>query len=151
MIGNKDVLIFWPDIHWKGRCVTDVCNLSLQTPRSCTWLLDCVCWNCIRKGTQTLTQVLTPPTPAWLRSSSSLCWEWYVHTHTHTGRIIVRPWVKFKHVPKHTWTFSEVFDGLSAGIWERKHGLLDRFLSDPHPGHSPPQHTALLHGPVEVR
>lgn len=73
------------------------------------------------------------------------------HTHTHTDRIIVRPWVKFKHVPKHTWTFSEVCDGLSAGIWERKHGLLDRFLSDPHPGHSPPQHTALLHGPVEVR
>lgn len=39
---------------------------------------------------------------------------------------------------------------LFAGIWERKHGVLDRFLSDPHSGHSLPQHTALLHGPMEA-
>lgn len=37
-----------------------------------------------------------------------------------------------------------------VGVWKRKHGLLDRFLSHPYSGHSPPQHTALLHGKMEI-
>lgn len=45
---------------------------------SCTWLLGCVCWSCIRRDTQTSMQALTLPTPAWLWSSSFLCWEWCV-------------------------------------------------------------------------
>ena len=43
-----------------------------------------------------------------------------------------------------------LFYGLFAGIWERKHGVLDRVLSDPHSGHSPPQHSAVLHGTMEA-
>lgn len=39
---------------------------------------------------------------------------------------------------------------MSAGVWERKHGFLDCFLSHPYSGHAPPQHTALLHGPMEA-
>ncbi|TMS07050.1 SID1 transmembrane family member 2 [Larimichthys crocea] len=42
------------------------------------------------------------------------------------------------------------YTNFQFGIWERKHGLLDRFLSDPHSGHSPAQHAALLHGPMEA-
>lgn len=49
---------------------------SLQTPPSCTWLLDCVCWSSIRRDTRTSTRALTPLTPASLLSSSFLCWEW---------------------------------------------------------------------------
>lgn len=37
-----------------------------------------------------------------------------------------------------------------AGVREREHGFLDRFLSHPHSGHAPPQHTAVLHGPMEA-
>lgn len=37
-----------------------------------------------------------------------------------------------------------------AGVWEGQPGVLDRFLRDPHPGHPPAQHAALLHGPMEA-
>lgn len=50
----------------------------------------------------------------------------------------------------HQMHTAHVFVGVFAGIWERQPGVLDCFLCDPHFGHSPPQHTALLHGPVEV-
>lgn len=43
-----------------------------------------------------------------------------------------------------------VDDVVFAGIWERKHSVLDRFLGHSHSGHTPPQHTALLHGPMEA-
>lgn len=86
-------------------------------------------------------QALTLPTPAWLWSSSFLCLAWYAHTRT-------------DHVVDEARVNPHVLMSLStllfAGIWERKHSVLDRFLSDPHSGHSAPQHSAVLHGPMEA-
>lgn len=64
----------------KQRFPSSVCMFCFffQILLSCTWLLGCVCWSCIRRDTQTSMQALTPPTPAWRWSSSFPCWEWCV-------------------------------------------------------------------------
>lgn len=68
-----------------------------------------------------------------------------VRTRTHTHTNVRRRFNKGKNTQRH-----DIRDALLTGVWERKHVLLDRFLSDPYSGHAPPQHAALLHGPMEA-
>lgn len=75
----------------KTVCMSQYFSMTLQIPRSCTWLLGCACWNCTRRDTQTSMRALTLPTPAWRWSSSFPCWEWYVCRHMHHS--IAKTWV----------------------------------------------------------
>ncbi len=68
----------------------------------------------------------------------------------HNDHMIRQAWVMFKICRNACRNVLMSVMILFAGIWERKHSFLDRFLSDAHSGDSPSQHTALLHGQMEA-